>query len=100
MEDAEKDAGKSYNQEWRKLIRYTQRLTKPYYGTRCTFIADSWFGSVDIAVALLKHNLYFIGNVKNDYFGYPKARVKSLCTKRGDKVLAKKDWPLITIPKA
>ena len=65
----------------------------PRYRAHCR--RDSWFGSVNTAVALLKHGSYFIGNVNNSRFGYPKAWVKSLCTERGDKVFAKKTWPLV-----
>ena len=95
VEGAEQDAGKSYNQEWGKSTGCTLRLTEPYHGTGRTVVADSWFGSVNTAVALLKHGLYFVGNVKNGHYGYPKAWVKSLCTERGDKVFAKKTWPLV-----
>ena len=95
VEGAEKDASKSYNQEWGKSTGCTLRLTEPYHGTGRTVVGDSWFGSVNTAVALLKHGLYFVGNVKNGHYGYPKAWVKSLCTERGDTVFAKKNWPLV-----
>ena len=100
VEGAEQDSGKSYNQEWGKSTGCTLRLTEPYHGTGRTVVADSWFGSVNTAVALLKHGLYFIGNVKNGHFGYPKDWVKSQCTERGDTVFVKKDWPLVNTQKA
>ena len=57
MEGAEKKSSKSYNQECGKSTGCTLRLTEPYHGTGRTVVADSWFGSVNTAVVLLKHGL-------------------------------------------
>ena len=35
-------------------------------------IADSWFGSVACAIALFKHCIYSVMNVKTAHKGYPK----------------------------
>ena len=56
-------------------------------GTLLSLTVDS----VNKAVALLEHGLYFLGNVKNSHYGYPKARVKSLCTECRDTIFEKKD---------
>ena len=90
MEGTEKNSSKSYNQEWGKSTGCTLHLTEPYHGTRRTVVADSWFGSVNMAVALLKHGLHFICNVKNGHYRYRKAWVKSQCTEHSDTVFANK----------
>lgn len=41
-----------------------------------TIIGDSRFGSVNAAMALQKHWLYFIEGVNNGYYGFPKAHMK------------------------
>lgn len=89
VEGAEKDSSKSYNQEWGKSTGCTLHLTEPYHGTWRTIVTDSWFGRVNTAVALLKHGLYFVRNVKIGHYEYSKAWVKSLCTKRSHTIFAK-----------
>jgi len=49
----------------------TLRLTKNWHGTQRTVVGDSRFASVNTAVALKKHGLYFIGNVKVAKTLYP-----------------------------
>ena len=41
-----------------------------------------------------------MGTTKNGDFGNPKAHVKTSCTRRGDVVFAKKDWPFVDKHKA
>ena len=42
------------------------------------FIADSWFGSVEAAVALGKRKMHFIGTVKTAHGGFPKQYIEGL----------------------
>ena len=42
------------------------------------FIADSWFGSVEAAVALGKRKMHFIGAVKTAHGGFPKQYIEGL----------------------
>ena len=41
------------------------------------FIADSWFGSVEAAVALGKRKMHFIGAVKTAHGGFPKQYIEA-----------------------
>ena len=71
VEESEKYTSKKYNREWGKSTGCTLRLTEPHHGIGRTVVADSWFESVNTAVALSKYGLVYMGNVKNGHFGYP-----------------------------
>ena len=46
-------------------------------------MADSWFGSLKTAKALLSKGLYCIMNIKNGHKGFPKSRLKEAVIARG-----------------
>jgi hypothetical protein len=46
-------------------------------GTRRTVYGDSFFASIDTALQLAAHGLYFSGIVKTAHAGYPKAFMKN-----------------------
>eukprot|EP00966_Prymnesium_polylepis_P320039 7376430-Prymnesium_polylepis.2 len=48
------------------------RLLESFKGDNRIVIADSWFGSVETALALYEHGFYAILNVKTAHRGYPK----------------------------
>ena len=50
----------------------TMRLAKPWFGSGRVVAGDSWFASVQTAVALAANGLHFIGNVKTATKGFPK----------------------------
>ena len=80
---------------WGKSTGCTLRLTQIYHGTSRTIVGDSWFASVNTALAMKKHGLYFVGNVKNGHFGFPLKFLKESCVQRGDQKFLYKDWPLM-----
>ena len=47
----------------RKLTVTIKRLVKPWFGSACTVIADSWFGSPDMTTMLSDLGLYSIMQV-------------------------------------
>ena len=83
VEGAERDALKEYNVEWGKSTGCTLRLSKPWHGKARIIIGDSWFGSYRSAVALLKHGLFMVANVKTGHKHFPKAKLKGIAKKRG-----------------
>lgn len=65
-------AKKEFNDKYPKSIALTLRMVKPFFSTGRCVIADSWFGSVACALALFKHGLFAIMNVKTATKDYPK----------------------------
>ena len=95
VEGPDIDGEKEFSPYWGKSTGTTLRLTQPFAGTGRTIIGDSWFASVNTAVALYKMGLYFVGNVKTGHFGFPLRWLKDCCTQRGDTQFARKQWPLV-----
>ena len=63
---------KEYVQEYGATTATTFHLTESYHGSGRRVIADSWFGSVKCAVALMKRCLYSIMLVKTAHKDYPR----------------------------
>ena len=89
------DIDKEHVAQWGKSTAVTLRASAPYHGTFRTVIGDSYFGSCNTAVAMRLHQLYFIGNVKTGHWGYPKAYLKQVCSRRGEQCFLTKTWPLV-----
>jgi hypothetical protein len=77
----------------------TMRLVQPWFSSARVVCGDSWFASVETAVALRKHGLHFTGLVKGNSRYFPKKHLdKYPFNARGDTVTltASKDGiPLI-----
>ena len=58
------------------------RLAQPWFSSGRIFCGDSWFGSVQSAIAHAKSGVHFIGLVKTAHSGFPK---KQLLSKLKDK---------------
>jgi hypothetical protein len=58
------------------------RLAEPWFNSGRIFCGDSWFGSVQSAIAHAKNGVHFIGLVKTAHSGFPK---KQLLSKLKDK---------------
>lgn len=54
----------AFDDTFPKTIAATLRMTEPWFGTGRTIIGDSWFGSPLNAVALMKHGLFCVLQVK------------------------------------
>ena len=65
-------AVKEFCTEYGKSIALTLRMCKRFFGTYRVIIADSWFGSVANAIALLTKGLFCVMNVKTATTNYPK----------------------------
>lgn len=82
QEGAVNMAYKDYNVEWgsqrdpAKSIGCVLRLTLPWHNTGRIIIADSWFGSVRCAIALLHYGLFCVMNVKTAHKFYPKEALR------------------------
>eukprot|EP00965_Chrysotila_dentata_P086486 2854529-Pleurochrysis_carterae.AAC.1 len=63
---------KKFNDEYLKSISLTLRMCESFLSTGRVLIADSWFGSVACALALFKHGLFAIMNVKTAHPDFPK----------------------------
>ena len=68
-------ATKSYRALFPAAVACTMRLCEPWMNTHRIVIADSWFGSVATAVALLSIGLYCILNIKTGHTNYPRERL-------------------------
>lgn len=95
VEGAELDANKKYNSLWGKSTGCTLRLAEPWFGTWRTLVGDSWFASVNTALACVSNGLHFVGNVKTGHKHYPKATMKEKVTARDQSYFMKKDFELI-----
>jgi hypothetical protein len=60
-----------YCDRYQKSTALTLRLVEPFFATGRIVVADSWFGSVQTALALYEHGLYSILNVKTAHKGFP-----------------------------
>lgn len=68
-------AKKEFNDVYPKSIALTLRMLKPFFSSGRVLIADSWFGSVACALALFKHGIFAVMNVKTAHKDYPKAEL-------------------------
>lgn len=68
-------AKKEFNESYPKSIALTLRMLKPYFSSGRVLIADLWFGSVACALALFRHGLFAVMNVKTATKNYPKAEL-------------------------
>ncbi len=84
VEGAEIDEKKEFVEQWGKTTATTLRLMRRWWSTGKIGVADSWFASYKTAVALMKHGLFFVGNVKTAHKYFPKTWLKSQVKKRGD----------------
>ena len=66
------------------------RVRKPWKGTNCIAVGDSWFVGLKTLRALKEeHALYFVGMAKTNMSGFPKKWQQDSCgTTRGDYVSA------------
>lgn len=78
-----------YHDEHGATTANVLRMTRPYHGTGRVVIADSWFGSVKSALALLRVGLFAVLNVKTAHSGYPRTSLNALA---GIAQLTKKRW--------
>ena len=65
-------AKKEFCDIYPKSVALTLRMVKPFFSSGRVLIADSWFGSVLCALALFKHRIFCVMNVKTAHKGYPK----------------------------
>lgn len=87
LEGKEVDKAKAHVREWGSTAGTTVRLVESWAGSGRICIADSWFGSVQCAVALMKKTgLFSIMNVKTGHKRYPKQRMLADLCERGDQV--------------
>lgn len=84
-EGAEVDGAKEYTDKYKKSTATTLRVTKRWHGSGRIIIADSWFSSYATAVAMMKHGLFYVSNVKTGHSGFPKQFLKSKMQRRGDR---------------
>lgn len=68
-------AKKEYNDKYPKSIALTLRMLKPFFSSGRVLIADSWFGSVACALALFRHGIYCVMNVKTATRDFPKTEL-------------------------
>jgi len=72
MEGKDKNRMKELEKEFKSHTATILRLTKDYFGTNRTIIADSAFSSVDTCQAMLRNGLHFLGMVKTASNRFPK----------------------------
>ena len=94
-EGGQVDIEKEHVVQWGKSTAVTLRATAPYHGTFGTVIGDSYFGSCNTAIAMRLHELYFVGNVKTEHWGFRKSYLKLACGRPGGQCFLKKTWPLV-----
>ena len=61
-----------YTETYQATTACTLRCCKNWFKSNAAVIGDSWFASVQTAVALAANGLHFIGNVKTATKGFPK----------------------------
>lgn len=86
------DANKEFNQLWGRSTGCTLRLAKPWFGTWRTLIGDSWFASVNTALACVSKSLHFVGNVKTGYKDFPKAFLTEKVFERDQKHFMRREF--------
>ena len=62
-----------------KSSAWLLRLSKPWFGTGRTVIADAAFAQVRAAFMLMKNGLYMIGNVKGNKMFFPQDALREEC---------------------
>ena len=77
-EAKEKMQNKDFVNELGATTACSLRLTKPYWGTGRTVIADAWFGSVKCAIQLRNRGLYSIMVVKNNSMYFPNSLLEKI----------------------
>eukprot|EP00873_Tetraselmis_striata_P002151 jgi/Tetstr1/422415/TSEL_013253.t1 len=60
------------------------RCTRPWHNSGRIVIADSWFGSVRTALALLSHGMFSVLAIKGGSAGYPKQQLLGMAPTRFD----------------
>ena len=90
FEGKERMGGKEFCDQYQKSTALTLRLVKPWFGTGKIVVADSWFGSVQTALALYDNGLYATLNVKTAHKGFPKRELFDLIWSNKEK-LSKKE---------
>ena len=83
-EGKEKMREKDHVLEYGATTAAVLRLTKDYRGSGRTVIADSWFGSVKSASALMNAGLYSIMLVKTAHKNYPRELLNESELERGE----------------
>lgn len=78
--------------EWIKTTSATIQVTRHYHVSYRKVVGDSWFGSINMVLAMYKYNIFFIDNVKTGTYAYPKAVIKYRCKRRGDAVFLCKQF--------
>ena len=84
QEGGEEMKKKPENKEYGAGTACLIRLTKNLVGTGRIVIADSWFGSFKACREMLSRGLFSILNVKTAHSNFPKLRLLSGLTNRGD----------------
>ena len=77
-------AEKEFVDEYGATTATTLRLTAAYHGTGRIIVADSWFGSLKTAIALMKHGLYCNMLVKTAHKGFPRELLNQTDLSRGE----------------
>ena len=73
---------KAYYRPFGAACAATLRVCTPWFWKNHILIADSWFGSLRTAKALLMKGVHSIMNVKTGSKGFPKRRLKAAVTQR------------------
>lgn len=75
-EGEQRHARHKWHAEYGHTTSTTLRCTELYHGTQRVVYGDSWFAGVKTAEAMLKHGLYFLGDVKTNTKRYPTEELK------------------------
>ena len=75
---------KEFLDEYGATTTTTLRLTAAYHGTGRIIVADSWFGSLKNAIALMKRGLYCNRLVKTAHKGFPRELLNQTDLSRGE----------------
>ena len=75
---------KKFVKEFGATTATTLQLTEAYHGSGRRVIADSWFGSVKCAKALMERGLYLIMLVKTAYKDFPRELLSQNNLKRSE----------------
>ena len=77
-------AEKEFVDEYGATTATTLRLAVAYHGTGRIIVANSWFGSLKTAIALMKHGLYCNMLVKTAHKGFPREFLNQTDLSRGE----------------
>ena len=64
---------KKFRYEHQHHTAASLRLVEPLFGSGRLIVGDSWFGSVNTAVAMMDKGLHFLGNIKTCHALFPQA---------------------------